>query len=158
MQDCKSVGGDMIRNRCKTSKFSNQEIPYHLSFHKEVDLKMFKRLGFMALIYILLPNRTKLDVVMERGTLVRISEGSLCYQVCCHSTKHIVKVRNVTFIEDDEDQLIVNEFSPIKLGKVTSERWTKKLSDINYKSMKGRSNKPKLIKLERRTVAAEYVP
>lgn len=86
-----------------------------------MDLKKFKIFGCTALIYFPLPSRTKLDVTAERGTLVGMSERSLCYQVYCHLTKHVLQVHDATFIEDDEDQLIIDDFSPIALEKQARE-------------------------------------
>ena len=72
-------------------------------------MKLFKSFGCTALVYVPLQNRTKLDVTSERGIMVGLSEGDMCYQIYCSATNAIIQARDVTFIEDYDEQLYVDE-------------------------------------------------
>lgn len=100
----------MFSNGCTAATFSNKETPYHHFFHKHADLKLFKHFGCTDLICFPFTNRTKLDFKAERGTMVVIYEGTLCYHIYCHSTPNIVQAMEFTVIEDDDSYLMVNEF------------------------------------------------
>lgn len=57
----------------------------------------------------------------ERGTLVGISEGKLCYKVYYQSTKKIVHTREVAFIEEPDEELFIEEPRTVTLNKTISD-------------------------------------
>lgn len=77
--------------------------------------------------------------------LVGMLETALCYQECYQvyflSTKQILQVPDVMFIEDDGNPLIRNDFNRISQNKLTSKTWTKKKADMGHTTMKGRPKK-----------------
>lgn len=98
----------MIRNWYKTSTFENKDTPYHRFFHKYLDLKMFYPFGYLSLYYIPLPRLTKLTIAVERVNLIVISHDGLFYQIFRHLTQFTVESRDLTFVEDKNDQLPMN--------------------------------------------------
>lgn len=97
------------------------------------------------MIYVPLPKRTNVDVNAERRTMVGIYEGTKCYQIYCHYTKNVVQTRDVTFIEDGDDHLIVNEFSMVTLDEtIKIAQAGREVSNITV--AKRRTKKPKVIK------------
>lgn len=62
------------------------------------------------MLYIPLQDRTKINVTSERGFLVRKEEGSRCYKIYCNETQRIVSAREVTFIEEPDDKLLVQNY------------------------------------------------
>lgn len=61
------------------------------------------------LIYITIGKMTKLDVTAEKEILVGVAEGILCYKIHCDMTKRNVHAHDVTFIEEPDEQLFVND-------------------------------------------------
>lgn len=86
-----------------------------------------------------------------------MSEVTLCYVVFSHSTKNIVKVRDVTFIEDEDDHLKINEFHPVAHKNVTNGAWAKKASNMNYTAVKGLQRKQKSVKQDCLLVSTDDV-
>lgn len=41
--------------------------------------------------------------------MVGLSEGDMCYQIYCSATKEIIQAPQVTFIQDNDEQLYVDE-------------------------------------------------
>lgn len=69
-----------------------------------------------------------------------------------------MQVRDGMFVEDDDDQLIINDFSPIELDKVTSKAWKKKVAYMDHTTMKGWPKKQNPVTLESRTVETGSEP
>lgn len=88
---------------------------------------LFKPFGHTKLVYIPLQNRTKLDVTAKPGTTVGLSESDMCYMIHCHTTEIIVQARDVTYIDDDDEQLYVDE-----------ERYEVKEKPVGLSSLKNR--------------------
>ena len=77
-----------------------------------------------------------------------MAEGALCYKFYCHSTKHVIQASDVTLIEDDGDQLIMNDNS-ITLDASMNRRFDKE---------KGQIRKQKVTKQRSKNVAPEVAP
>lgn len=90
-------------------------------------------------------NRKKLDVTAEIGTLVGISEGTLCYKVYFHSKKNIVQTRYLTFIEEPGEHLFIDE--PITVILKSQKRSESNHSGPNILAQKGRPRNAKVSKL-----------
>lgn len=98
-----------VRNQCTTGNFRNKQTPYGRFSHRKVDLRVFKPFGYTPIIYVHLELRTKLDVKAERVFLIGMAEGQLCYQVYYNAKQSIVHARDVTFIEEQDETLFVND-------------------------------------------------
>lgn len=73
-----------------------------------LNLKVFKAFGSNALVYNPSEIRTKLDCTPERGFLVGLAEGLLCYKIYCAATKSSIRALDVTFISESDGKLFVN--------------------------------------------------
>lgn len=79
-------------------------------FNIRGDLGMYTPFGWcIALEYIPLQNRTKLNETAERGIIVGLEQGKLCYPVYVPRKKGIILTRDVSFVEEPDDHLTVNE-------------------------------------------------
>lgn len=94
-----------IRNWCTESTFQNRETAYVRVFNKEPDIKIFYPFGCAAYEYLSLGKRSKLFVTAEKRILVGEAEGLLFHNVHFDSTKSIIHARDVTFIDEPDEQI-----------------------------------------------------
>lgn len=98
-----------ISNRCTTSLLKNNHTPFGRFFTKSAHLKTFKPFGCTDLVHIPLQIRCKLDVTSKKTSLVGMGEGLLFYKLYCNATKILIDAQDVTFIEEPDKNLFVND-------------------------------------------------
>lgn len=93
-------------------------------YHKHADLRVSKPLGCTELIYFPMHNHTKLYDTAQRGTLAGMYERTISYKVYCLSKKNIVHNRVVTFIEEENEQLFIEESKVENMKKTNDQAGT----------------------------------